>query len=81
MYIIINKTKKTQEYNEGDFMSIIGLTEKLNTGEDIIIISLYSNTIKVPISRTLNGEVEWEWNDYTLPDPSLLVFLQSKTIK
>jgi hypothetical protein len=81
MYIIINKTKKTQEYSEGDFMSIIGLTEKLNAGEDIIIISLYSNTIKVPVSQVLNGEVEWEWKDYNLPDPSLLVFLQSKTLK
>ena len=81
MYIIINKTKKTQEYSEGDFMAITALTDKLNAGEDIIIISLYSNTIKVPFSTRINGELEWEWNEYNLPDPSLLVFLQSKTVR
>jgi hypothetical protein len=51
---------------EGSF-PLIYLERKLNRGEKLIVISLYSNTIKVPRAVEANGEVEWEFDDYPLP--------------
>lgn len=63
-YIIINRTDKVHECTNGDFPD---LTDKLNAGKDIIVISLYSNTIKIPIKEELYGEIEWDWKDYDFP--------------
>lgn len=68
MYIIINKSKKTTIKYEGDWPD---LDEELNAGDKIIVISLYSNTIKVPYYTELNGIVEWRWDDYPFDPKSL----------
>jgi hypothetical protein len=60
MYIIVNKTKNTIVHYSGNFSN---LDEDLEQGDLIIIISTYSNTIKVPIKK---GSY-WEWIDYELP--------------
>ena len=64
MYIIINSTKKTTTTSKGGWRD---LDEDLNNGDDIIVISLYSNSIKVPYKQVSRGIIEWEWNDYNLP--------------
>ena len=64
MYIIINKTKNSTIKHEGDFPI---LDDLLNEGDKIIIISKYSNTIKVPVLEIINGVKEWEWEDYNIP--------------
>jgi hypothetical protein len=66
MYTIINKSKRTTIKCEGDWPD---LDEELNAGDKIIVISLYSNTIKVPYYTELNGIVEWRWDDYPF-DPN-----------
>ena len=66
MYIIINKSKRSTIKCEGDWPD---LDEELNTGDEIIVISLYSNTIKVPYKVEHNGIVEWEWDNYPF-DPN-----------
>jgi hypothetical protein len=59
MYLIVNKT--------GINIPIVGnfpadlVTQMLERGEDIIVISSYSNTIKVPF---LNENNEWDWKEY-----------------
>lgn len=63
MYIIINKTKNLSVNYTGSFPS---LEKDLNNGDKIIVISLYSNTIKVPFATELNGEIEWNWTDYNI---------------
>jgi hypothetical protein len=70
MYIIINKTHRKEFKIEGGWPD--GLIEHmLNQGDDIIVISTYSNTIKIPIglkdvSNVLwRSDVEWEWKEYT----------------
>jgi hypothetical protein len=39
----------------------------LNRGDRVAVVSLYSNTIKVPYSYIDNGVKVWEWDDYPLP--------------
>lgn len=63
MYIIINETKQTREHLEGGFPD---LSVQLDKGHRIIIISLYSNTIKVPYLIEDNGLRYWEWQNYRL---------------
>jgi len=65
MYLIINKTQnKTVKYL-GNFPDMY---EELERGDKIIIISLYSNTIKVPFIEDVEyGENIWSWEDYPLP--------------
>lgn len=60
MYIIVNKTKNTIVNYSGNFPD---LDEYLEQGDLIIVISTYSNTIKVPMQTTSY----WEWIDYKLP--------------
>jgi hypothetical protein len=60
MYIIVNKTKNTIVNYSGNFSN---LDEDLEQGDLIIVISTYSNTIKVPIKKASY----WEWIDYKLP--------------
>lgn len=69
MYIIVNKTTNTNTNVVGNFPSDL-TTEMLNRKEDIIIISLYSNTIKIPYLVTewnTYGENVYEWKDFKLP--------------
>jgi hypothetical protein len=66
MYIIINKTTNKTTYVEGSFPN---LEKDLNKGDDLIVVSLYSNTIKIPyIDYTQNGYGEnvWEWKEYRM---------------
>lgn len=63
MYLLINKTKKITVKHVGSF-PINSLEEWLNAGDQVIVVSTYSNTIKVPYSVYSNGETEWEWEDY-----------------
>ena len=63
MYIIINKTRQTCDRHTGNFPN---LDKLLNKGDKIIIISLYSNTIKVPYFVDYNGIKEWDWEDFSL---------------
>lgn len=64
MYIIINKTQNKNVYYEGNFPDMY---EELERGDDIIIVSLYSNTIKIPyISDVEYGENIWEWKEYRM---------------
>lgn len=65
MYIIINKTRNTTTRYEGSFPGR-WLEEQLNLGDKLIVISLYSNTIKVPRKIREYNIVEWEWDDYPL---------------
>ena len=49
MYIVSNKTKNTLTKYESNF-PLIELEKCLNNGDKLIVISYYSNTIKVPYS-------------------------------
>jgi len=73
MYYIINKTKDkiTKSYHFCSFIETV--EEQLNNGDNIIIISMLSNTIKLPI-RNVDGylEEEWNWIDYPFPFESIL---------
>ena len=63
MYIVINNTKNKQYQFTGGWPS--GIIEyMLDNGDDIIVISTYSNTIKVPIGFGIKFEGEWEWKEY-----------------
>ena len=65
MYIIQNKTKNTTTRFKGSF-PITMLENLLNKGDKLIVISLYSNTLKVPYSFEEYGETCWEWKDFPL---------------
>lgn len=65
MYIIHNKTKNSTYYHEGSWPAAI-LEKQLEKDDRIIVISLYSNTIKVPYKLEYNGIIEWEWEDFPL---------------
>lgn len=63
MYLIINKTTKTNTSCFGNY-PISTLESLLSNNNKIIVISLYSNTIKIPYSVIENGITTWEWEDY-----------------
>lgn len=66
MYTIINKTKGKNFISIGDWpMDII--YSMLNNGDDIIIISTYSNTIKIPVGIIDEYTGEWEFKEYKYP--------------
>lgn len=58
MYYIINRTTNQTTTHYGNFPDVDDL---LNRGDDVIIISLYSNTIKVPYKEY---DDNWGWKDY-----------------
>ena len=60
MYYIINRTTNQTTVHHGDWPN---LNEQLTNGEDIIVVSLYSNTIKTPY---MENDC-WEWKDYNAP--------------
>jgi hypothetical protein len=69
MYIIINNTLKTKTKIEGSFPSTL-VEEMLENDNDLIIISHYSNTIKIPFinkdyhSYSTKSGYEWDFKDY-----------------
>lgn len=65
MYIIINKTTETTRTTTGSFPE---LDHWLNEGHELFVISLYSNTIKVPYAEVYNGITEWLWKTTSLFD-------------
>jgi hypothetical protein len=67
MYIIINKTKQSKLYQTGNWHMNL-LEQMLDRGDRVIVISLYSNTIKVPYKEEYNGIVEWYWEDYPIDE-------------
>lgn len=73
MYIIINKTKGINFKHEGSFPLDI-LEDMLEKDDDLIIISYYSNTIKVPYLNTdtnnhgqTKSSHDWDYKSYNLP--------------
>ena len=36
--------------------------------ENLIVISTYSNTVKVPYELEENGTIYWDWEDYPIKD-------------
>lgn len=67
MYIIINKTKQSKLYQTGNWPMNL-LEQMVDKGDRVIVISLYSNTIKVPYNVDYNGVKEWEWVDFPLDE-------------
>lgn len=59
MYIIINNTNGSKQTIEGNWPSQL-VDELVLNGNDIIIISKYSNTIKIPYIKEENGIKEVE---------------------
>jgi predicted membrane-bound dolichyl-phosphate-mannose-protein mannosyltransferase len=67
MYIIVNNTLNKQTRIDGSF-PLYYTKDLLDNGNDIIVISYYSNTIKIPyLSSEIDGIKEYEWNEYPLP--------------
>ncbi len=63
MYTIINKTQNKDFKFIGSYpMDII--YSMLNNGDDIIVISSYSNTIKIPVGIIDEYTGEWEFKEY-----------------
>lgn len=77
MYIIQNKTENTSIICEGHFPSQM-LEDLLNKGNKLIVISLYSNTLKVPYSVEENGEIHWEFEDFNLINEMFRPSIQPK---
>ena len=63
MYVIINKTQRKEFRITGSWPSDI-VDYMLNNGDDLIVISTYSNTIKIPVGFGTECEDEWEWKEY-----------------
>jgi hypothetical protein len=64
MYIIINNTDNTQRKYKGNYPYNY-IENLLDNNNDIIVISIYSNTIKVPKGfNILNGIKEYNWTEY-----------------
>ena len=77
MYIIINKTKGINFKYEGGFPAE-GIEDMLEEDDDLIIISYYSNTIKVPYldpdSNNYNetkSSRDWAYKSYKIPNMDL----------
>jgi hypothetical protein len=64
MYIVINKTKRKDFQFTGNWPNDI-IEYMLDNGDDIIVISTYSNTIKIPGDFSTEFEGEREWKEYT----------------
>ena len=65
MYIIINNTTRERFTHEGNYPGNY-IEDLLNNGNDVIVISLYSNTIKIPQLEVINGINEWSNKEYSL---------------
>ena len=68
MYTVINKTKRKDFQFTGNWPNDI-IEYMLDNGDDIIVISTYSNTIKVPAGFNADYEDQREWKEYNFhPD-------------
>jgi len=65
MYLLINKTAGTTQRIIGGY-PLNTVDALLDAGQDIIVISLYSNTVKIPTGTydDLNGFREYHWKEY-----------------
>ena len=63
MYTIITKTKGISYNCTGNWPSST-VNDMLANGDDIIVISTYSRTIKIPVGFSTEFEGEWEWKEY-----------------
>ena len=70
MYIIINNTTRKNTKIEGSFPQDL-VVEMLEKGDDLIIISTYSNTIKIPYLEPdsnnygeTKSSLDWAFKDY-----------------
>jgi hypothetical protein len=79
MYIIINKTDNTQLSHIGAWPGKL-LDRLLFSGKEVIVISLYSNSIKIPTVHEQYGEKESEWTNYPLPVTVLKKYMTEEGI-
>lgn len=66
MYIVINKTKNKTFYHQGNWNDEID--DMVHDGDDLIVVSLYSNTIKVPVQTGIDDDLEpiYGWDEYKM---------------
>ena len=62
MYKIINETQRKTFIYFGNYPP--KLDEMIENGDDLIIISTYSNTIKIPTIRPKNDNIEYSENGW-----------------
>lgn len=75
MYIIIHNEKDLPAIIRKGSFPATELESLLNGNNKVIVISLYSNTIKVPRYKTTSqNEIELEWDDYPF-DPKTITIL------
>lgn len=67
MYKILNRTTGTVTNVEGNWPDAL-VTKLLNENNDIIVISLYSNTVKIPfeINGINTNDRDWDWKEYKM---------------
>jgi len=53
-------------YDTDEVGNFPDLNSRLDTSENLIVISLYSDTVKTPYVEELNGIKEWYWSDAPL---------------
>lgn len=63
MYIVINKTSRKEFTFTGNWPEAV-IEYMLDNGDDLIVISTYSNTIKIPGGFSEKFEGEREWKEY-----------------
>ena len=65
MYTIINKTTG-KNYSHIAHWPMMLLEYMLDNGDELIVISTFSNTIKIPVERVEHGdgESEWTWREF-----------------
>lgn len=73
MYIVINKTRNDSVNIEGNWPTTL-TDELIEQGEEIIVISFYSKTIKTPV--IIDGKVD-SWKDFPFPKNLSTIILPS----
>ena len=67
MYKILNRATGIVTNVEGNWPDTL-VTQLLTENNDIIVISLYSNTVKIPfeiVGNTTNDR-DWDWKEYRM---------------
>lgn len=67
MYKILNRTTGKVTNVEGNWPDTL-VTQLLNENNDIIVISLYLNTVKIPfeINGINTNDRDWDWKEYKM---------------
>ena len=67
-YYIINRTTGSTAAHKGSWPGS-ALDTLIGLGNDIIVVSTYSNTIKIPTDQfeTTEGDMSYNWKEYKLP--------------